>query len=416
MTSVSSRFIFKLALALFGIGIACSTSSAIDAAADRTYPAIFMAWNADFNHNHAAISEMSKYDLLILSPQQMGLGRVDGGEKLNPKVVANALRKRQALARLNPRALALAEIRYYDAWEGYLQPESPRWRRDKAGKRIVSGGLIDGAPHVYLIDFSRPDVQNSVAAQCKTYVETGVFDGCFFDWWNPAYSDVPGAEGSERLALIRQVRAAVGDKAILIGNVNGTLPKMTAQYLNGVYMEGFGADGFVDWRRAASNLVWLEAHLRKPAFTALEAWYDCHQCAGALAELQAEGRGQLALMREVTTLSLTHSDGYVLFADPDALPTPDHLHDWYPFWDKSLGRPRGPKAVRIAGGSYVRAFDNGCVVFNPPDNHTVFLTFREPHRSQAHGVIAATQKVERGDGDIFLVEPATERNPCALTP
>ena len=46
-------------------------------------------------------------------------------------------------------------------------------------------------------------------------------------------------------------------------------------------------------------------------------------------------------LRATTTLSLVRSDGYALFSDPNPLPTPDHLHDWYPFWDKSLGKTAG---------------------------------------------------------------------------
>jgi hypothetical protein len=42
--------------------------------------------------------------------------------------------------------------------------------------------------------------------------------------------------------------------------------------------------------------------------------------------------------------ALVFSNGYALFSDPNSLPTPDHLHDWYPFWDKSLGKPAGPHA------------------------------------------------------------------------
>ena len=358
---------------------------------------------------------MARHDLLILTPQQMGLGRIDRGERLDPAAIERAVAKRRALARVNPDAVDLVEVRYFAAGEDYLPQDSPLWRRDKTGERVVSGGLIDGARHVYLLDFTKPELQDSVAAQCKTYVETGVFDGCMFDWWNSAESDIPGAEGTARLAMIRKVRAAVGDKALLIGNVNDTLPKMTAPYLNGVYMEGVGAKGFAsDWRRAAGNLAWLEAHLRPPAFTAMEVWYNCGKCAGDPAKIQAQGRGELALMREATTLSLTNSDGYVLFSDPDILPTPDHLHNWYPFWNKSLGRPRGAKGARLGNGAFFRAFDNGCVIFNPPDNRPAVVTFRSPHRSQASGVVAASQKVAAGDGDIFLSEG--DADACALAP
>lgn len=60
--------------------------------------------------------------------------------------------------------------------------------------------------------------------------------------------------------------------------------------------------------------------------------------------MSTTGRNDFALMRMVTTLSLVFSNGYTLFSDPNSLPTPDHAHDWYPFWDKSLGKPAAPLA------------------------------------------------------------------------
>lgn len=48
-------------------------------------------------------------------------------------------------------------------------------------------------------------------------------------------------------------------------------------------------------------------------------------------------RDDVALMRAVTTLTLTHGNGCCLFSDPNPLPTRDHLHNWHAFWNKSLG-------------------------------------------------------------------------------
>ena len=71
-------------------------------------------------------------------------------------------------------------------------------------------------------------------------------------------------------------------------------------------------------------------------------------------------------MRMITTLSLTHSDGYVLFGDDNAIPAPDHLHNWYDFWDADLGQPIQEKATQYQGieGLFVRAFEKGWVVYN----------------------------------------------------
>jgi hypothetical protein len=113
-------------------------------------------------------------------------------------------------------------------------------------------------------------------------------------------------------------------------------------------------------------------------------------------------------MRMVTTLSLVFSDGYVLFADPNRLPTPDHLHDWYPFWDKSLGRPTALAADPSRpdrGTGYSRRFEKGLVVFNPPDGKPSAVEFRQPKRSLATGATGQNFTVAPGDGDLFLDSP-----------
>ena len=106
-------------------------------------------------------------------------------------------------------------------------------------------------------------------------------------------------------------------------------------------------------------------------------------------------------MRAVTTLALTQSDGYCLFSDPNPLPTPDHLHDWYPFWNKSLGKPLA-KAVTRDDGTIAREFEHGTVVYNPPGNKRVRLVFPDMRASFAQATKAREHSLNAGDGDIFL--------------
>jgi hypothetical protein len=108
-------------------------------------------------------------------------------------------------------------------------------------------------------------------------------------------------------------------------------------------------------------------------------------------------------MRAATTLALTHSDGYTLFADPNGLPAPDHLHDWYPFWDfKSLGKPREPM-IKRRDGAFQREFTGGTVVYNPLGNKIVTVTFDRPRTSAATGKSSTTFTVEGMDGDLYLM-------------
>jgi hypothetical protein len=84
------------------------------------------------------------------------------------------------------------------------------------------------------------------------------------------------------------------------------------------------------------------------------------------------------------------------------LPAPDHLHDWYPFWDKSLGKAAGKGAAR-EDGAWSREFEKGTAIFNPFDNQPVKIGFPRSRRSVATGTVATEHTVPAGDGDIFLV-------------
>jgi hypothetical protein len=106
-------------------------------------------------------------------------------------------------------------------------------------------------------------------------------------------------------------------------------------------------------------------------------------------------------MRATTTLSLVLSDGYALFSDPNPRPTPDHLHDWYPFWNKSLGRPVGA-GVKATDGTIRREFERGTAVHNPFGNAERVISFKERRTSVATGAVAVEHRLAAGDGDLFL--------------
>ena len=199
------------------------------------------------------------------------------------------------------------------------------------------------------------------------------------DWWD---------DDEERVALIKLVRAAVGNDAFIMTNPNDRQTPRTAPFINGYFMECYRTKSPEDWKRIADTLVWAEGHLRSPRVNCVESWYH-------------DSRNDLGLMRSMTTLVLTHSDGYCLFSDPNELPTPDHLHDWYPFWDKSLGKPTGAGS-RQRDGSTVRPFEHGLAVYNPMGNKPVMVKFTQARKSVATGKVAVQHQVEAADGDIFL--------------
>jgi hypothetical protein len=389
--------------------------------AGRDFPSVFAPWNVAESLRQAdglivplsTIETLSatraRHDLYFSTYDRMGLRLASGCQYVvltpdfTPESIQAARQNRARLLAANPHMLIMTDLHYFSAPKRYLPPDSPWWRHDSRNDQFVHNNEEYKSS---MLDFSNPDFQDKVAALASALMKTGVYDGCMLDWWHD-----DDQWSADRLKLIKKIRAAIGEKAILLGNVNGRLPRHTASYLNGMYMEGFGSQFFPDWHTAAANLLWGASHLRQPAITALEGWYspDSGNGLGDIAAIQQRGRSDYACMREVTTLSLVFSDGYVLFSDPNFLPTPDHLHDWYPFWDKSLGKPVKPLA-RLdhpdRSGAYTRQYEKGEVVFNPPSNHPVTINFPEPRRSAATGIMGQSFSVAPGDGDLF-VNPAS---------
>lgn len=367
------------------------------------FPSIFEAWSPIENLNQAPgpaiplsaresrMQSLARHDLVFLSLEQIGLvWNNPRNPGLSTGFTAESVRKARVfkarLLALNPHAVLLAEIRYHDATSGYFPDDSPWWLRDQAGQRVrkTHGTSLHG---FFLLDTARPDFQDQIARLCAAVVDTGALDGCMLDWWN---QDLP-----ERASLARRIRYRIGDRGLLLVNVNGSVPSRSAPYVNGIFMEGFGAPFFPDWRTAAKNLQWAASHLRAPAFTAFETWYPRDAPASGTTR-----RNDLARLRFATTLSLCNSDGYVLYADP--FPTPGHPHDWYDFWRPSLGPPIEAAGRVNPDGSLGRNFQNGSAVCNPPENPAVSLIFPTPVRRQSTHEVGTRFSVAPGDGEIFV--------------
>ncbi len=232
-----------------------------------------------------------------------------------------------------------------------------------------------------LLDVESPAWHAQVAQRAKAIVASGVFDGVMLDWWT---------DDEARLTLVRQVRQAIGQNALVLVNANDRTIPRTATYVNGLFMECYRSATPADWLRIGDTLRWAEEHLRSPRVNCVETWW--HQ-----------SRQDLHLMRAVTTLALTQSDGYCLFSDPNELPTPDHQHDWYGFWTKGLGRPQGAGFER-PDHAWERTFAQGKVIYNPPGGSSVMVRFSNQHRSRGAERIGQEHAVPPGDGDIFVRE------------
>jgi hypothetical protein len=376
---------------------------------DRTYPSVFMAWyNIDMpefplDTEEQRIKTAAMHDLMWEEPlSQLGegvdlvLGLIWEGKHhglssaFDEVSLEKALANRKKLLEYNPNMVTLLEVRWRDAPMSFLPEDSEWWLRDEQGE-IVKGWLGGWEPF-YKLDYSNPDFQDNVARQSKIAVESGVYDGIMLDW-------------SGHLEIIEKVRAAIGPEKLIIVNIHDNIEdgKKYKDLINGSFMELNPIDSHSiqveelvilgredhnkgNWDQVQEALLWFEENLLPPRINCLEVWGH---------------RKDFRRMRATTTLGLTHSDGYVLYADPNPLATPDHLHDWYPFWEVELGKPL-TKRIEKEDGSVWREFEGGIVVYNHYRNGEVLLEFEENKMSVSTREIARSFRLQDRDGDIFI--------------
>ncbi len=372
------------ALAVVLAAAPASAGSGRDAAerlAGRTFPSVFQAWNrADNLPDEERLATAARHDLIFHGVGFFGLRWADREHRgrataFRPDSIAAARKRRAELLERNPNLVLLAEIRYRDAHRSWLPAGHAWWLRDADGK-IVAGWKEGG---YWRLDFGNAAYRRHVAARAKAAVGSGVLDGVMLDWWR---------DDADRLALLGAVREAVGPDALILVNSNDRRVPRSAKAVNGLFMECTRTREARDWQRLAGTLAWAEKALRTPRINCLETWYH-------------RSREDLHLMRATTTLALTRSDGFCLFSDPNPLPKPDHLHNWYPFWDAPLGRPKAPGREHH-DGTWRREFTGGLAVYNPIGNTPATLAFDRPRTSRATGRTARKHTVQPCDGDVFL--------------
>lgn len=301
---ISFSIFFLLIAALFADEPRPNQTS-IERIAARTFPSIFQAWNrADNLKDEDEWTTLARHDLVFHAPDFFGLKWAGEFQGLSTTFTKDsrelALKTRKVLQGKNPNLVMLAELRYRDTHKTYL-PENHAWWKRKDGKPVV--GWEEGG--YFLLDFSNPAYRTHIAQQAKAIMDSGVFDGIMLDWWE---------DDEDRLALVKTIRMEIGEKALILVNANDRKTPKTATFVNGYFMECYKSNTTGDWKEIAETLEWAESNLREPRINCIETWFH-------------NSRNDLHLMRATTTLSLTISDGYCLFSDPNPLPTPDHLHD-----------------------------------------------------------------------------------------
>ena len=394
---------------------------------NRSHPSVFAAWMNIINLPTLTESErLARHDLYFCCPM-FGLGFVETEEGI--KLVGNiekAMEQRRNLQEKNPNMLLLVAVRYFSGVRNNEYSEDwPHWLRDKKGNRVIDPGWNEG-----LLDFTQPETQEWAIEQAIAVSKCGLFDGIFLDHWNEhprleGYRSLEG-EHAARDTILRRIRAAVPEDFLIMVNSNHEQIPRWAPYVNGLFMEtrpGFtdGSvgiyDGYTDRDivKIQETLFWAETTLQEPRINGLEGF-------GIRDELPDSPRNQ-QWMRFFTTMSLTHSDGYVLYAVgldsllhehiwyneffPESHNASSHVHDhdhyWYDFWDADLGQPIGEKAKLYENrdGLFIREFTNGWAVYNRSGKPQE-IRLPEQATSVESGIKNTLHIIPDLDGEIYL--------------
>ena len=355
---------------------------------NRAHPSVFQACGDIVNLPKLSREEGIAYHDLFFCAVSFGWAwnsTPDGW-----KLTGNLEDSRQIIDRMraqNPNLILLTGIHYYAASRLEYPEDLPYWLRDESGN-ILEIPTWDE----YIIDFTRPAAQEWIIQQAIEVAKCGIFDGIAIDHWAKALEGYITVEeaNTAKDRIIQGIRDAVGeDFLILVTTTNtiGTTIPRHAEYINGVFMETYedyeGGYTYARLSEIESTLSWAEENLREPQI-------NCLAGRGVRNELLDSPRN-LQWMRLWTTMSLTHSDGYVMFTMGGALDHPPHPFEfwpghaddhaqgkrhthqntkyWYDFYDAPLGQPVGSDETKAQlyenrEGLFIREFTNGWAVYN----------------------------------------------------
>ena len=377
---------------------------------NRDYPSILARWSGPgwppiVNRPElTGIENVASHDLWFSVPQ-FGLGfreTPDGFTMAGS--LDEAIQRRDEYLAINSNMIFLADIRMREYWADAFPEDWPYWVRD------ANGDIVSGWPGANLVDFTHPHIQDRIVQQAIAVSKCGLYDGVFFDWWHEGGPVLSGyvnnaAEQHARDNILRRIRDTTRPDFLIMGNTNDRIIPRTGPHINGGFMETgvpYDKTGAVLEQRlnvVEDSLLWLDRNLREPRINGLEGW--------VIPTEPPDSPTNRRWMRAITTLSLTHSDGYVVFTSAND----GYHHYWYDFWDVDLGQPIGPTAqlYEEIPGLYIREYTNGWAVYNH-SGEAQEITLPELATGVSSVVEGMTHTLPNLDGEIYLrVKP---KNPA----
>ena len=240
------------------------------------------------------------------------------------------------------------------------------WMLDAEGNRATTG------PDIFHVNILNPEVQEILINQAVGIASCGIFDGIVIDQFtrdgvgifHPG--KVPATDEELRAAVVyifSEIRNRVPDDFLIMVNAGPdakNTPVSFTEYINGNLLECDRDPGKlydIEYlMEIETSLLWAENNLRAPQINCV--WGE------GIGTEHPNSTNNQKWMRVLTTLTMTHSNGYVSYntgRDGDL-----QGHYWYNFYDADLGRPVGEKGQLYENreGLFIREFTNGWAVYN----------------------------------------------------
>ena len=353
------------------------------------FPRIGMTWAPV--RGDRSLASFARHDLIVVGGDQMGLvpdrepwGLADG---FTPESVEAARRWVAEVRRLNPRAVILGDISFYEYGDDALPEDHPWWLRREGERRQFW-------PGTHRMDWYQPEYRAHVVKQTAAMMATGV-DGVFYDNLRQ--------ERDPWIAFLTAVRQAIGDQALILANAGYDVGNYdwVAPYLNGIMYESGWSHGRTEWDECIAAMRRTEGLLRQPRISLIERFEDVRDRAGwpDRPGLRQPPQPDPAARRWSLCYALIVGEYYYAFSDNTS-----HRHDWHPAYDEKIGLPLAA-GERLGAHLWRRRYQRALVVVNLPGAAApAEVVLPAPAHDSLTGERGTRFVVPPGDGRVLVAE------------
>lgn len=370
-----------IAMAFLSIGIHANGDTSLDKVPK---PRIAMLWASV--RGDRSVESMAKHDLVMagfgLKPAGDPPGEACG---FTAKSIADAKIRINSIRQINPNAVIIGDLLFYEYPDSWLPEDHPWWLR-------VDGERKQFWPGTHRMDWNNPEYRRKVVKQTAALKEIG-FDGVFYD--NIRNEPEPW------IALLKEVREEAGDEFLILANAGYDVGSynFAAPYLNGMMYESGWSHKRKEWDDCIQKMQHTQTLLRDPKISIIERFEENRNRAGWPGDPRRGQKPEPDPKTRYWSLcySLIIGDFYYLFSDNTS-----HKHDWYAEYDRKIGLPLGP-GERINSHVWKRNYENALVVMNLPgasSSYTVHCS--EYSQDSFTGQIGKSFTIPPAEGRILL--------------